>query len=278
MSVVETHKEWLGKTQNRQELLTQVHIDGLNALLDRQGGQALGLQWLLCQERTPQSELGPDGHAAKGGFLPPVSLPRRMWAAGDITFHGFPLAGQVVERISRVSDIQVKNGRSGQLVFVRVDHEYIAEGYAWLNEKHTIVYREAVGAGSAVTSPQIVEPDAWQWRRSIKTDSVQLFRYSALTFNGHRIHYDQKYVTEQEGYPGLVVHGPLMATWLMNFASDQLGLKMLGSFAFRVHAPVFSGDTIELLGRANGDEFELIVIDSKKHKVISATASAAELL
>jgi len=265
--------DWLGRRQHREELLTEAHVEGLNALLDRDGGVPLGLQWLLCAERVRQSRLGPDGHPQRGDFLPPVELPRRMWAAGEIRFHGAAPAGVRVSRNSTVAAIEEKSGRSGALVFVKVDHAFAADGTPWLDERHTIVYREAAGVAAPATAEGALDPGDWQWRRDITTDTVQLFRYSALTFNGHRIHYDQRYATEVEGYPGLVVHGPLMATWLMNFADGLDDERTLGAFSFRVKAPVFVGETITLLARAAGDNtLELKVADSEGRQIIDARA------
>jgi 3-methylfumaryl-CoA hydratase len=270
---MKTYAAWIGKQQYREELLTSSHIEGLNALLDQTEGQPLGLQWLLCQDRELQSLLGPDGHPRRGAFLPPVELPRRMWAAGDIQFQGTVLPGQRIERSSRVSDIKCKQGRSGDLVFVAVDHSFAANGEPWLDERHTIVYRGDRREGPEGHSRTPVNPEDYQWMERVATDTTQLFRYSALTFNGHRIHYDQRYVTEVEGYPGLVVHGPLMATWLMNFADRQSASLTLDRFSFRVHAPVFVGETITLLGRPSELGFELAVADDSGQRIISATST-----
>lgn len=262
---------WLGNREHREELLTGVHVDALNALLDRDNGIPLGLQWLLCQERAPQSRLGDDGHPRRGDFLPPVALPRRMWAAGEVHFHGAAVPGEMVTRASTIADIQHKRGSSGELVFVRVDHDYTAGDRAWLSERHTIVYREA--NGHAQPASEALNADDFAHRADIVTDEVQLFRYSAMTFNGHRIHYDQRYVTEVEGYPGLVVHGPLMATWLMNFADAGLGDRALARFRFRVHAPLFVGDTVTLLAREEAGGLALAVANAEGRRILSADAT-----
>ena len=269
------YSEWLGNEQHAEELFTQSHIDGLNALLDRGDPHPLGLNWMLCQPRAPQSQLGADGHPQKGGFLPPVDLPRRMWAAGDIVFHRPPRPGQLVHRRSRVAEIESKTGRSGALVFVKVDHAFSSEGRPWIDERHTIVYREAVGAAGAAT-PEPMDTAGFEWREDILTDPVQLFRYSALTFNGHRIHYDHPYVTGVEGYPGLIVHGPLMATWLMNFGNRAVVNGELSEFRFRVLTPVFCGETITLLGRREGQRLELAVVNEAGQGVIAAAGSVRQ--
>ena len=266
------YADWVGRRQHREEILTAVHVDALNALLDRDDGMPLGLQWLLCQDRVPQSRIGPDGHPRRGDFLPPVALPRRMWAAGDIRFDGGAVPGEVVTRASAIAAIEGKAGASGELLFVHVDHDYTAGARAWLRERHTIVYRDAPRGGASPANARRIDPGDYTWRREIRTDAVQLFRYSAMTFNGHRIHYDQRYVTEVEGYPGLVVHGPLMATWLMNFADGLFESRTLSRLAFRVHAPVFVEETITLLATETDDGLELAVANARGERVLGATA------
>ena len=158
--------------------------------------------WLYFLPLHRQSELGPDGHAKRGGFLPPVPLPRRMWAGGRFDFRRPLRVGDAIRRTSTIADVSLKEGRTGPLVFVLVRHEVATgEGVA-LVEEHDIVYRDLPEAGEAAPAPRPARADA-AWRRDIHPDDVLLFRYSALTFNGHRIHYDRRYVTEVEGYPGL---------------------------------------------------------------------------
>ncbi|GJL83531.1 MAG: acyl-CoA dehydrogenase [marine bacterium B5-7] len=266
------YSAWIGKRETRRERLNEAMIDGLNAVLDRDSGTPLGLHWLLCADRRRASELGPDGHPRRGDFLPPVTLPRRMWAAGSIRLLAQAPADKIVIRDSVIADISHKQGRSGQLVFVKVDHRYHAEGMAWIDERHTIVYR---GAEGTQLMPPTIDATEFDWRMDIATDEVTLFRYSALTFNSHRIHYDQRYVREVEGYPNLIVHGPLMATWLMNFARDQLTDESLVEFDFKVGAPVFVGETITLLGRRNDEQLTLAVASENKRQIISASGRTA---
>lgn len=266
---------WLGRSQHREERLTEAIVDGLNALLDRDGGSPPGLHWLLCQDRVRQSELGDDGHARRGGFLPPVALPRRMWAAGEIRFTGRAASGQHITRESVIAGIEQKQGASGALVFVQVDHRYRADRRPWLEERHTIVYREAPRESDKPRPLELEEApdDGLAWR--ITTDPVQLFRYSALMFNAHRIHYDHPYATDIEGYPGVVVHGPLLATWLMDFAERRMGVPALRTFSFRIHAPVFAGETITLFGRESDDGLDLAVLDGRRRRVVEARAVPA---
>ena len=266
------YAEWIGRQQVREDLLSHQLVAGFRALLDvSEQDLPLGLHWLMGVDRVPQSALGQDGHPKKGDFLPPVSLTRRMWAAGDVKFLGDAVPGADVIRKSTIGDVQSKTGRSGELVFVRVDHEYRCNDQPWIVEQHHIVYREASSGPYKPAAFDPVDTSLWPVKATLVTDEVQLFRYSALTFNGHRIHYDQRYVTEVEGYPGLIVHGPLMATWLMNFAANTL-VKNLRSFTFRVAAPVFSGDTITLLGRLEKPGMELAIVNSDGKLVLTATA------
>ena len=158
--------------------------------------------WLYFLPVSPMSEVGPDGHPKRGGFLPPVPLPRRMWAGGRLTFHTPLKVGERAARTSTIANIEDKTGRSGRLVFVTVQHTIEVGGELKLEEEHDIVYRDAPQDGARPQQPQLA-PEGETWRRTIDADAVMLFRYSALTFNSHRIHYDYPYVTQVEGYPGL---------------------------------------------------------------------------
>lgn len=213
---------WQGQSETLSDTLTAMPVAALAATLDRDDpAPAAGTDlpplwhWLYFLPHARQSEIGPDGHPKRGGFLPPVPLPRRMWAGGRLRWEATnPLrVGQEVQRTSTIQSIKHKSGRSGELLFVLVQHQLRnAQGLA-LTEEHDIVYRSAAQPGEAAPAPQKPPLDGQAaWSRTIVPDDVLLFRYSALTFNGHRIHYDRKYVTEVEGYPGLIVHGPLIAT------------------------------------------------------------------
>ena len=214
--------DWIGKTETRSDIVTAGPVAALSATLDRddppaQPGDPLPplWHWLFFLDRHRASELGPDGHARRGGLLPPVPLPRRMWAGSRFEFHHPLRIGDQITRGTRVIDIKEKSGRSGPLVFVVVRHEISnADGLAVV-EEHDIVYRDQPREKSPAAPPQPTPADA-AWERTIQADDVLLFRYSALTFNAHRIHFDRRYATEVEGYPGLVVHGPLIATLLLD--------------------------------------------------------------
>ena len=199
-----------------------------------------------------QSEIGPDGHPRRGGFLPPVPLPRRMWAGGRLQWHAPLRVGDAVQRVSRIVSVSHKSGRSGDLVFVLVRHEVgNAQGLA-LSEEHDIVYRAAAQPGDPVPAPQAAPANA-VWSREIVPDDVLLFRYSALTFNGHRIHYDRQYVTEVEGYPGLIVHGPLIATLLMDLVRRNAPDADVATFRFKAVRPTFDLNPFRVNGQLQPD-------------------------
>jgi 3-methylfumaryl-CoA hydratase len=252
-------REWLGRTESRSDHVTPTPVTALSATLDRadalpQDGDVLAplWHWLYFLPVHRQSELGPDGHAARGGFLPPVPLPRRMWAGGRLQFH-YPLrVGAAITRVSRIVDVSHKEGRSGPLVFVLVRHEIgNAEGVA-LTEEHDIVYRDNPKPDDPAPKP-LAAPADHAWLREIAPDDVLLFRYSALTFNGHRIHYDRRYVTEVEGYPGLVVHGPLIATLLMDLLRRNLPNAVVKQFSFRAIKPLFDTAPFSVCGKLEED-------------------------
>jgi 3-methylfumaryl-CoA hydratase len=241
-------QRWIGKTETRSDEVTLAPVAALSATLDRDDpsprpGDPLPApwHWLYFLPVQRQSELGPDGHPLRGGFLPPVPLPRRMWAGSRLDFH-LPLAlGETLTRTSRIVDVRHKDGRTGPLVFVLVRHEISnAQGLA-LIEEHDIVYRDAVRPGE-VPSPPPPAPEGHAWERIIHPDEVLLFRYSALTFNPHRIHYDRRYASGVEGYPGLVVHGPLIATLLLDLLRRNRPEAQVSRFAFRAVSPLF--DTV----------------------------------
>ena len=259
MSETYRTEDWLGRTVVSEDCLTAAPVKALAATLDRDDpapgdGDALPplWHWLYFLPSDQQSALGVDGHARRGGFLPPVPLPLRMWAGGRFEFLRPLRIGQKVTRRSRVADIGSKTGRSGALVFVRVEHEIAdAEGVA-LREEHDIVYRAAAPSDAAAAARPPSAPVDEQFSRTVVPDPVLLFRYSALTFNGHRIHYDRGYVSDVEGYPGLVVHGPLIATLLVDLLRRERPDAQLTGFAFKALHPLFDGAPFTLCGRIDG--------------------------
>jgi 3-methylfumaryl-CoA hydratase len=238
---------WIGRSETLHDRITPMPVIALAATLDHpaapvQPGDLLPLlwHWLYFLPMHRQSEVGPDGHPRRGGFLPPVPLPRRMWAGSQFEFRAPLRVGDAVSRSSTIEDVSTKHGRSGTLVFVKVRHDLFCNGSAEpaLVEFQDIVYRDVQQPGAVAPAPQAAAASA-RWQRAVVPDSVLLFRYSALTFNGHRIHYDRPYATGVEGYPGLVVHGPLIATLLMDLLQRELPGADVASFRFKAVRPTF---------------------------------------
>ena len=278
-------QSWIGKTETLTDDITAAPVRALSATLDRDDADPVSgtelpalWHWLYFLPHQRQSEIGPDGHAKRGGFLPPVPLPRRMWAGGRLQWHtDNPLVvGDAVKRISRIESVTHKAGRSGDLVFVLVKHELQnAHGLA-LSEEHDIVYRDNPQPGDPVPPPQAAEQGA-AWTAQVVPDDVLLFRYSALTFNGHRIHYDRRYVTQVEGYPGLIVHGPLIVTLLLDLLRKNLPDASLSHFEFRAVRPVFDVAPFKLHGAPtpDGKTVRLWTEDHEGWLTMQATATLA---
>ena len=252
-------KTWIGRSVRAEDAVSPVPLRALTATLDRDDppvspGDTVPpcWHWLYFLPLERQSDLGADGHARRGGFLPPVPLPRRMWAGSQIEFLRPLRVGDALVRTSRIEDVQHKAGRTGPLVFVKVLHEITAHGEPALRERHDIVYRGLPRPGDPPAAGQPAPAEA-PWRLRIVPDDVLLFRYSALTFNGHRIHYDRRYVTEVEGYPGLVVHGPLIATLLLDLLRRERPAAQVTHFEFRALKPVFDTAPFEVCGRPEGE-------------------------
>jgi 3-methylfumaryl-CoA hydratase len=240
---------WVGRSETARDTIGPTPVVALAATLDHPAapvppGTPLPplWHWLYFLPLHRQSDIGLDGHAKRGGFLPPVPLPRRMWAGSQFEFRTPLRVGDDVTRTSTIDEVTAKQGRSGKLVFVKVRHVLRRNGAAdpALVEFHDIVFREAKKPGDVEPLPQPA-PAGAAWQREIAPDEVFLFRYSALTFNGHRIHYDRRYVTEVEGYPGLVVHGPLIATLLLDLLRREMPQAEMASFRFRALRPLFAG-------------------------------------
>lgn len=254
-------QDWVGRTETVDDVITPTPVAALSATLDRDpvrpapGTPLPALwHWLYFLPLHRQSEIGPDGHAKRGGFLPPVPLPRRMWAGSQFQFHAPLRVGDTVTRVSTIDSVTEKSGRTGPLVFVKVRHEIRANGSSEvaLTEFHDIVYREAPKPDDVPAAPQPA-PATSPWQKHWVPDDVLLFRYSALTFNGHRIHYDRRYVTEVEGYPGLIVHGPLIATLLLDLLRWQQPDARIKSYQFRAMQPIFDIHPFSVCGDPQPD-------------------------
>jgi len=252
---------WVGRSETVHDRIGATPAKALNATLDHppadvSSGTTLPplWHWLYFLPLHRQSDIGADGHAKRGGFLPPVPLPRRMWAGSQFEFRSPVRVGDDVERTSTIADVSAKEGRTGKLVFVKVRHEVRCNGSTEpaIVEFHDIVYREAKRAGDVEPPPQRADAGA-AWQRDIVPDDVLLFRYSALTFNGHRIHYDRKYVTEVEGYPGLIVHGPLIATLLMDLVRRHAPDRDVATFRFKAVRPTFDLHPFHINGQLQDD-------------------------
>jgi 3-methylfumaryl-CoA hydratase len=273
-------REWRGKAESRSDEVTSAPIAALSATLDRddpfpRAGDPLPplWHWLYFLPIPRQSELGPDGHAKRGGFLPPVPLPRRMFAGDRVQFHRPLRVGETISRLSRIIDVNHKLGRSGPLVFVVVRHEISDRQGVAVIEEHDIVYRDSPKPTDSAPAPQ-TPPSGAAWTREIIPDATLLFRYSALTFNGHRIHYDRRYATEGEGYPGLVVHGPLIATLLLDLLRRNLADASITSLSFRAVRPLFDIAPFSVCGKAasDGKAVQLWATDSEGSLAMEATA------
>jgi 3-methylfumaryl-CoA hydratase len=275
-------ESWVGRSEVHRDVITAAPVIALGATLDH-GAADVGLgmalpplwHWLYFLPTHRQSGIGPDGHPRRGGFLPPVPLPRRMWAGGQLAFHSPIRIGDDVTRTSTIDEVKSKGGRSGNLVFVKVRHEIRCNGAAdpALVEFHDIVYRQAQQAGDP-PPPAQPAPAGAIWQREVKPDPVLLFRYSALTFNGHRIHYDRSYVTEVEGYPGLIVHGPLIATLLLDLLWLEQPQAQVAAFSFRAVRPTFDLNAFKLSGapQPDGKSVRLWASDHEGFLTMEATA------
>ncbi|WP_436643196.1 FAS1-like dehydratase domain-containing protein [Microbaculum sp. FT89] len=249
-------RQWVGSGEEARDLITPQLVKGYRAMLDEEPGEPapgeaapLSIHWCLAPPVAPMSALGRDGHPARGDFLPPVPLPRRMWAGGEIEWIGDLRVGDRVTRRSTIEDVTAKWGRTGELCFVVVRHLYETERGTAISERHDVVFRED-GAGAA--APRYAE-EAAELERVVDPTPTLLFRYSALTYNGHRIHYDRPYATEVEGYPGLVVHGPLQSTLLQYLARDMNAGVTPRRMRYRGVGTLFDGSPFRVCGRRLSD-------------------------
>jgi 3-methylfumaryl-CoA hydratase len=278
MAGIEHLTTWIGRRQACRDRIEAHRVRQLAATLDlpeAPGGEETPLpacwHWAFFQEIEPMSELGRDGHAALGGFLPPVELPRRMWAGGELVIERPLRVGETVERVSTVRDVTEKRGQGGALVFVTVEHVFAGEAGGAMTERHDIVYRDRPRPDDAPPRPRLPEREATS-RRAVAPDPVLLFRYSAATFNGHRIHYDADFCRNEEGYPGLVVHGPLTVTLLAGLATRVRPGTRVARLAFRAMSPLFHPHPIALNAAADGDGLALWAESQEGALAMSAQA------
>jgi 3-methylfumaryl-CoA hydratase len=255
---LDTLKDWIGKTESASDVASAWPVAAMAATFDRREPEPVpgdpippGWHWLYFLEAKPASELGTDGHPRRGGFLPPVPLPRRMWAGGRIEFRRALHVGESLRRDSEIISVEPKTGKSGSLVFVTVRHTVHANGETAVVEEHDIVYREAAKPGDPPPQAKPA-PAERQWRRELVPDPVLLFRFSALTFNGHRIHYDIDYAKREEHYPGLIVHGPLQ-TLLMLDLCRRHDPRPVRKLDYRALHPVFHNEPMSVNGNPAQD-------------------------
>ena len=279
-------QSWIGREEQRSDHADPGLFTRWCATLDRaapaDGLVPQGFHWCLCTPDAATAQLGPDGHPRRDdspdSFLPPVPLPRRMWASSKVEFLAPLKVGEGVMRTSRVASVTEKSGGSGKLVFVDVVHKtHGSQGLA-VREVQSLVYREPAAPGTPPAPPPLGEgrfdPSDWDQHRVIEPGAPLLFRFSALTFNSHRIHYDRPYAVGEEGYRGLVVHGPLTATLLLDLAQRTLGYNALKSFAFRGVSPAVADEPLHLVMRRSGEAIELGAFAADGRQVMSATASS----
>jgi len=269
--------QWIGKKETLEETISAVPLLRMAATLDREpqeivvGDDVPALwHWVYFLAPTRASELGRDGHAALGDFMPPVPLPRRMWAGGKFKFIKPLHVGDLARKESTIRDVSVKQGRTGKLCFVEVEHCISVDGEIRFSETHNIVYRDEKQPGE----DKILPPEAPQnpeWTRAVIPNSTLLFRYSALTFNGHRIHYDLDFCREQEGYPGLVFHGPLTATLLLELALENNPGRLLKFYEFKALSPLFDNAPFSLNGKMDGTKVDMWASNADNRLAMKAT-------
>ena len=278
---------WVGREQRSADRLDPGLAARWCATFDRDAPtnaqMPQGIHLCLCTPEARTSQLGEDGHPTRdqsqASFLPPIPLPRRMWASSAMQFHAPISVGATIERSSRIVSVTPKSGSRGEMVFVEIDHETSADGKLAVSERQSVVYLEALATDAPLSPPPAGEGsfDASQWdtHRELVPDERLLFRFSALTFNTHRIHYDAPYAREIERYRGLVVHGPLSASLLLQLAAEKYGENRLASFTFRGTSPAIAGETLHLALREGDDGIEMGAFAGDGRQVVKASATLA---
>ena len=274
-------RQWIGRTEEASDIVTAQLVKGLRATLfldigEPKTGDAAPFttHWCLAQPVYPMSMLGPDGHPTRGGFLPPVPLPRRMWAGGELQFIEPLRVGDEATRASRIADVTVKSGSTGTLCFVSVEHTITTPRGVAIRERQDIVYRDMpTGGKNAAPAKPAAAPPTAKHRQTHVSDPVLLFRYSALTFNGHRIHYDRDYVTKVEGYPGLIFHGPMQAALLVEFAAHLHEGIAPKKFSYRGLQPLFEGGEFSVNANEIPEGLDIWVANADGAPTMRGTAS-----
>ncbi|PZT85485.1 MAG: hypothetical protein DI637_12180 [Citromicrobium sp.] len=276
---------WIGREVRAQDRLDPALATRWCATFDlvlpADGTMPQGIHLCLCTPETRTGQLGGDGHPQRRGddesFLPPIPLPRRMWASSAMQFHAPIAVGATIERLSTIVGIEAKSGSRGDMVFVEVDHETSADGQLAVRERQTLVYLAALAEDAPLAPPETgsdgFDPAGWHLQRVIVPDETLLFRYSALTFNSHRIHYDAPYAREIERYRGLVVHGPLTASLMLQLAAERFGENRLSHFRFRGVSPAIVNEPLNLVIRGEGETIELGAYANDGRQITAATAT-----
>ncbi|MDE2601766.1 MAG: MaoC family dehydratase N-terminal domain-containing protein [Bradyrhizobium sp.] len=272
-------RQWIGRTTEASDIVTAQLVKGLRATLFQEIGEPkpgdaapFTVHWCLAQPVAPMSMLGQDGHPTRGGFLPPVPLPRRMWAGGELEFVDALRVGDEARRTSRISDVTMKTGSTGMLCFVSVEHVVTTARGIAIRERQDIVYRDISGSPQPASAKPPPPPVA-KHRETHMADPVLLFRYSALTFNGHRIHYDRDYVTKVEGYPGLIFHGPLQASLIVEMAARLHGGQPPGKISYRGLQPLFEGSEFSINANETDRGMDVWTANSAGQPTMKATAT-----
>ena len=258
-------KNWIGKTETVRDFISPTTIAGMSATLDRDDTEPVfgtpipaSWHWLFFNKAARQSQLGIDGHPARGGFLPPVPLPRRMWAGSKVRLLAPLKVGTNISRLSTINNITIKEGKTGPLLFFEIDHQITGEDGLSITDLQTVVYRDMPAEPPTQTTAASASggkpaPDDAQWSETVTPTTVLLFRYSALTFIGHRIHYDRDYTVNEEGYQALLVHGPLTASFLMDLCRRNLPDREITKFQVRAVGPLFDNAPFTVHGKLNND-------------------------
>src|ERR1700744_3521935 len=273
-------REWIGRTTEASDIVTAQLVKGLRATLFQEIGEPkpgdaapFTVHWCLAQPVFPMSMLSQDGHPTRGGFLPPVPLPRRMWAGGELEFIDALRVGDEAKRSSRIADVTMKTGSTGVLCFVSVEHVVTTARGTAIRERQDIVYRDISSPPQAAPAKPASPPPAAKHRESHMADPVLLFRYSARTFNGHRIHYDRDYVTKVEGYPGLIFHGPLQASFIVEMAAKLHGGRPPKKISYRGLQPLFEGSEFSINANETDAGMEVWTANSAGQPTMKGTAT-----
>ena len=274
---------WIGREVKASDQLDRALAKRWLATFDLPAADTMpqGIHFAICTPDAPSDALGEDGHPLRdtsdASFLPPFPMPRRMWASSAIEFIAPICVGAAITRTSRVASVKEKEGSSGKLAFVDIEHLTHADGALSVREMQALVYREAAAPDAPLSPPEIgddgFDVTAWDSYDIRRPDERLLFRFSALTFNTHRIHYDLPYARDVERYRGLVVHGPLTASLLLQFAARELGDNRVTRFAFRGVSPAIVGEALFLTLRQRGDDYEIGAFAGDGRQVMKATAA-----